>query len=207
MQWGYSKKYRDSYYDNPFSVYKTIASASIGCTIQNFKRLGITCKKFNTLLTPEAMGNLCKDYMQSDKDQALREILEWINSFYKSHRPRALILIYAGANPNIGCNWNQNLLLNAVTYNDPQLIETLLKHGANPHVTDYNGRPIFFNIKTVKAAQLFIDHGANLNVLDATSMAYTNVLWHMLIDYTYPAELLALYLKHGTDPKQCKLDN
>ena len=154
-------KYKDCYnrYDEPYMYGGQNEVSSIWLSIQNFKRLGIICKKFNTLLTtPETIGNLCKHYTQNAKDQFLQSV----SHSYESKFPYALIIVYAGANHNSGLNTSQLLFNPAIKHNDTQFITTLLKHGANPDI----GLVEAIMQNNTQCITTLLKHGANPNIGD-----------------------------------------
>jgi ankyrin repeat protein len=90
-----------------------------------------------------------------------------------------------GADPNITPNGEKKPLLRAIEYylNPPKdvskqsvlpykMLKLLLKHEANPNITNLDGAPLLhlaIMAEDVKLARLLIEHGADLNVKDAQS--------------------------------------
>lgn len=171
---------------------------SLEDSIKFFMKLSCTCKSFNKLLTFETIGKLCKNYALVDKNETLKKIMEIINyPSYESKRLSTLILICAGADANTKC-YNGGLLDSAVSYNDAQMVAVLFKYHADPNARDIFG-PVFFCIKTVEMAQMFIDNGVDVHATKHSGPP--NVLWKML-ENEYPSELMALYLEKGVDATQ-----
>jgi hypothetical protein len=182
-------------------------------TIKNFLRLKhLVCKKFDTLLSYEMIGNFCRNYAQQDKDRFLYTLgLTLHRSNCQSQRLQAFLALYAGANANQKDYNGRNLLAHAVMTHDQELTALLLSCKADTKVTictNYREVPLFFYIKDLKLAQEFIDNGLNVHTCKKISDKDYNVLWHILYkteslqDEEFPSELLALYLKHKVDAKK-----
>jgi len=154
-------------------------------SIKNFMKLSTTCKCFNTLLTFNMLGQLCKDYAPTDKTETLQRLIETTTSLnYKVKRLPALILVCAGAAINTDTYyyrfqnqqhyWFQKeisnsdfLLQKAVAKNDIQMITTLFNHHASPDVLlDEGLGPLFFHIKTRAIAELFINQDVNAQITE-----------------------------------------
>jgi len=163
-------------------------------SIKNLIQLKSTCKRFNNLLTAETIGNFCKDYDLAAKNKLLSN-LDLI-LFYEKKRQSVLILICAGADPNITIGYNQLILFQALWNKDIPLIDTLFKHHANPN-QHFRSQPIFFHADTLEIAQKFIDQGANIHAVDDNN---ANVLWEA-VGQGYSLELLTFYLDKKVDAK------
>ncbi len=167
-----------------------------------FMKLRTVCKQFYRTLTHEAIGNLCQNYEQTIKNTALQH-LTWKNK----NRLPALILICAGAQNRI--TWfdtdigacSDPFLYHAVLQNDAPFVAALFKYNVvTPNAWLLDG-PSLFKVKTKEIAQLFIDHGVNVN----SKFGEFNVLWKNLNEQ-YPSELMKLYLAHNADATLCNQD-
>ena len=165
--------------------------------IKNFMKLSTACKKFNSLLTHKTIGSLCEPHTHLDKNMFLAELIKTMKRYIFSNvgeEMPALILICAGADPNQMFD-SRTIIEAAIRKSYGQLITTLLEHNANPDITPY-GTPIFFHAQTAKIAQMLIDKGVNVRV---TNKDGDNVLWQIMNDDDYSAELLELYITRGVD--------
>jgi hypothetical protein len=174
---------------------------SLENSITNFMKISMVCKKFNSFLPFKIIGSFCKHYTDKDKNQAFQNMMYKVRFIYHySDRLPALILVCAGADPNIKNRQGCCLLAMAVIENDTQVIATLLKHHANPNIK-WLDDPVFFYVKTVKIAQMFIDKGIDVHT-SVTFMGakWYNVLYHMMGD-SYSSDLLELYLKHEVNAR------
>jgi len=182
---------------------------SLEKSIKTFLQLSRVCKNFNTLLTFETIGKLCKNYELVDKNNVLKKLLETINNFtYKTKRPCALVLVYAGADVNTQVSISDCLLGTATIYSDEQMIEILFKHNADPNVKSCANNPLIFYVTTIKTAQMFIDNGVDIHA--TSSYIGTNILWNILYDsgfHHYPSELVELYLKYQVNATQLNSDD
>jgi hypothetical protein len=67
-------------------------------TIKSALILKQTCKHFNTMLSPETIGNFCKGYDIVEKNNTITALLKKMHpKNYWQLRHKALILIHAGA--------------------------------------------------------------------------------------------------------------
>jgi len=170
-----------------------------------FMKLRTVCKQFCHTLTYEAIGNLCQSYEQTIKNSALQHLARHDFCTHKELLP-ALILICAGAqthttmfDTHIG--YNQKLFYRAVLQNDAPFVAALFKYNVvTPNAWSLDG-PFLFNVKTKEIAQLFIDHGVNVN----SKFGEFNVLWKNLNEQ-YPSELMKFYLAHNADATLCNQD-
>jgi ankyrin repeat protein len=169
-------------------------------SLKNFMTLRCVCKNFNALLLDKTIGNLCNHYTQDSKDAALKNVLKIIYFVnFDTIRTPGLLLVYAGADPNVRDFNGSSLLGKAVTYNDKELIRILFEYHADPNVKDCQYNPLFFDITSVDMLRLFISH-KDFNIF-ATDILGFNALWRA-IGNEYPSEILDLYLKHNLDTKQ-----
>ena len=191
---------------------------SCGDSIKNFMRLRGACRKFNRWLTPEVMSNWCKNYGQHDKDKTLEKIVRSIEPDrysnipwhdYTTRRLPALILVCAGADPNINVENSKYLLKHAADHNDAQMVKILFKHKVDPYKNNDTGygsygesskKSPLLMCKTREIAQIFLDN--KVTVSDDT---YPNVLWCILGD-KYPADLMSCYLENGLDATELHHD-
>jgi hypothetical protein len=171
---------------------------SLETSMKIYMKLRSTCKTFNRLLTDEKMGHLCKNYAQNYKNKALKNLLRNMYDNYKAKRLPALILVYAHADPNI-TYLGDPLLKRAVYEDDIRLIEILFKHHADPNIKNHIA-PVFFYVKTVDTAKIFIDYGVNIQA--TKDFDDDNVLWHIINEEEYSSQLLAFYLNYGIDTKK-----
>jgi hypothetical protein len=176
--------------------------ASLKNSIKGFMKLSILCKNF---LMPEAIGNLCKHYEQSVKDKNLFDLGKSMDdTTYQRLRVPALLLVYAGVNANAMLGNGSYLLTQAISFDDEQMVEALLKHDVDTNIAE-SACPFFFLIKDINIARLCINYG--LNVHKVPRILPINVLWEV-IRPSYPAELLELYVQSGVNPQQLHpLDN
>lgn len=177
---------------------------SLEKSIKTFMKLSITCKFFNQLLTFETIGNFCKSYTLYVKSTALHSLMQHMSDkTYTIQRLPALILVCAGAYPNIEAYLGHPLIRDAVQHNDTQLVTTLFKHHVDPNMklrrltNSTSVIPIFFYAKTVEMAQLFIDNGADVHMTRSNPAG--NVLWHIVDEDEYSTELVEFYLKLHVD--------
>lgn len=169
--------------------------------------LKLSCKRFNTLLTTMIIGELYKRYSIGSKNKALEEITGTISPIsYKAKRPGVLILLYSGADANVGMHMkysktievqysNFSLLHKALLKKDTELIKLLLECNADPNQINPNKGPLFFNAPTVYIADLFFKKGAELNAKDKQG---NNVLWYV---HRLPLELIQFYIEHKVDTR------
>ena len=156
---------------------------SLKNSIKEFMQLSTSCKKFNTLLSYDKIGTLCKNYTKHDKNWALGD------RRYNNFLPR-LILVCAGADATMEIRM-------AAMNNDEQRLATLLKHGTNINTRDTYS-PLQ-NAKTAKIAQMLIDHNFDLAQRDQDG---NNMLWHTIENDGHPVELTEFYLQHDVNPRQ-----
>ncbi len=170
-------------------------------SIKNFMKLRSVCKKFNKLLTFEVIGNFC---VQGDKNKVLQKLISpeiTDSKYYAVKRLVALILVCAGADPHVRGKYSayccsSSLFESAVMYDDVQLVTMAFKHGADAHIKDVNGFPLFFSARTVDMAQVFIAKGVDVHI----EGVYTNVLFKA-ISASHASELLEFYLKGNVNPR------
>ncbi len=173
-------------------------------------KLSTICRKFNTLLTVEAIGNIYKHYDQDHKNWTLEHVRDDMHNFnYRSKRPLILSLICAGADQKY-CPY---LLEEAVVLNDVHFAEILFKYQPNPNpnvkiekrgplwflnnpnAKGVERKPLFLEIKKRKMAQVFIDNGLDIQRIMSDG---SNILWHIM-DNIYSADLVRFCLEHGID--------
>ncbi len=172
-----------------------------------FMKLRTVSKQFYRTLTHEAIGNRCQNYEQRIKNSALQHLARY-NFLSSKKRLPALILICAGAQNRITwldidtpIHYDQKLFCHAVLQNDAPFVATLFKYNiVTPNAWSLDG-PLLFEVKTKEIAQLFIDHGVNVN----SQFGEFNVLWKNLNEQ-YPSELMKLYLAHNADATLCNQD-
>jgi len=100
------------------------------------------------------------------------------------------ILLENGANPNRVRGFGDTYLHEAVMKGDTDVVELLLKHGADVEVKDEDGRNPLNYARDVKMAALLLEHGANIN---ARSMSGRTML-----DREEPGSEMAKFLReHG----------
>jgi hypothetical protein len=166
--------------------------------------LKTTCKNFNLNQLPITIGKVCKCYPIEEKNTVMKLLLEQTNSLnYDSKRNALLLLAYAGANNN--AYKHHPLLLQAIDYNDPQMIAVLFENGTKPDQKKYSqilsqSTPIFFDIRTVSIAKMFAEKGLNLNS-QSDNLEKPNVLSACIIGGR-SLELFKFYLDHNVDAKQ-----
>lgn len=166
--------------------------------INFFMKLRATCKKINTLLTFEKIGDFCKDYTIAHKNKLLQFLTRYCEINNKPLYKRILILIYAGADLDDQV-WANHLLTHACDNNNTRLAKALLKSQEIDPNNIHQCDPIFFAAKTIEMAQIFIDNDTNVHVTGSDFS--TNILWKILCDND-PSELMEFYLQKGVDPKQ-----
>ena len=173
---------------------------SLENSIKNYMKLRRVCKRFNTVLTFEVIGNFCHNYTPQIKSQTFRKLIKPTYGPYDTikHLP-ALIVLCAGIDINPQTELN-SLLLDAVRANDIHVATTLFKHHANPNAQN-DSCPVFFQAKTVEIAQIFICNKVDVHMISSWPM--TNVLWEITKN-EYPSELLELYLAHQVDAKKLR---
>jgi len=175
-------------------------------SIKSFIGLKAVCKNFNTSLTCETIGELCKWYAQIDKNNALQNIMGGMaffdNHLYTKNRLPALILICAKADhEKLGCYFFYHVV---TTRKDIELTKTLLDHKANPNKEGPTCCPIFFDA-TIEIAQLFINQGANVHTLDINK---NNVLNRIVPYENHSSELINFYLSKRVNGRRLNpLDN
>lgn len=224
-------------------------------TMNDFIQLSSICKNFKNLLTIKTIGGLCKHYELVHKNRAIKNLLKkFITSdkyeFYghygddrfiprrdmydtyscynENRRLFALILICAGADPDIvyteisekksdhgrSVYINSPSLLECATrQSDTQLVKILFEHHADPNENklieylDYMNmkpiQPVFFHAKTTEIAQIFIDNLVYLHTVDSDSIP--NVLWKT-IENDYPSSLMKLYLDYHVNATRLDSD-
>ncbi len=91
------------------------------------------------------------------------------------------------------------LIESAVIYDNIQGAANLLKEKADPN-TKTQGYPVFFRIKTISMAQIFINHGVDLQAIKDDEK--TNVLWHTIADSHFPSDIIRFYLQRGVNSEQ-----
>lgn len=167
--------------------------------IKNAMQLRSTCKDLNKLITLQRIGNMCSHYDPLYKDKVLFDIAKSMHAHnYETKRVPALILIYADANPLIQAEGCDDILLqNAVLHDDEQMIKVLFKNKANANARCH-GEPLFYHVKTVKIAQIFVTR--NCEIHTQYNEFCPNVLWRVL-HKNYPSELLSFYLMYEIDAK------
>jgi hypothetical protein len=170
---------------------------SLELSIKTFMKLSCISKYFNIFFNFKTIGNLCKDYYWYDKYKVFSEIVK-LKSAYYTQRRCALILVCAEANITIVDS--KKLLKKALLKNDVEFVSILLKHDAGMYMKDR--LPIFFHAKTIKMAQIFIDHNVNIHCFGG-NRDLPNILWFLLKD-EYAADLMEFYIKCGVSVKaQC----
>jgi ankyrin repeat protein len=177
--------------DNPLESFEK--------TIATFMKLSSTCTYFKKLLSPAVIGVLCQSYPCTLKIEAFNKLLE---PFYNPNQEMrllpALIVLHTDTTRCIETYNLDNLLIEAVKFNNLSLAGVLFEHHANPNVT-YDGVPLLFRITSLAMAQMFIKN--NVNVHMCNKWPETNILWELLQN-KYPAELLELYLNLRVDATQ-----
>jgi len=164
--------------------------------IKALMSLSATNKFYNTNLKPNVIGNFYKHCDQYAKNKVLQQVIDKVSSInYQNRRLPICILIHAGASANTKRSYSSEyVLLDAVLEDDADLAALLFQHGANPNI---GSAPILFHVKTTQIAQMFIANGVNL--CSPKGLDVPNVLWRVIQEDTYPAELIDIYLKHGAD--------
>jgi len=77
---------------------------SLKISIKTFIRLKNTCKYFTALLTPETIGDLCKNYTKGEKDRLFQILTKASIAFWSDYATRrlpVLILRCAGVSAKI----------------------------------------------------------------------------------------------------------
>lgn len=104
---------------------------SLRRSIKALLKLKRTCTSFNTLLTPENIGALFKNYTQKDKNMVLYFLMkETTASTFTCEIVRLplLTLIYAGANVNCYPSTSNDFLRRATSENYLPMVEILTKY-------------------------------------------------------------------------------
>jgi len=181
--------------DKDSSLNDTDLSISLQNDIKNFMQLRMTCKRFNKLLTWEAI----EKYGQIHKNTILKKlVIQWCTHKETNHIPTLIhILVRAGADVNT-TYITTSLLELAIDKSNAKLVATLLECGANPNIIrKYRRCPAFFDARTTAIAQMCIDSGANLHATQYVEKK--NIVSHALKIFWIPLEVMKLYLKHGAD--------
>lgn len=146
-------------------------------SINFFLRARKTCNRFDTFLTLQTIGKICK----TSYNQYIKNIkTHWLGHY---HQPINIILLHAGAN----LNKNFDYMRNNFFIDNPKFIEILLNH------PDLN-TPSFFYANRVEQIQHFINKGVNIHKTDKKGL---NVLWYA-VKYN-KADVLDVYLQHNVD--------
>ncbi len=186
--------------------------------------LSRTCQKFNTLMPLQEIIAFCKTLPSTIKDNTLKitipnisknyDISKWIcpeiyipkfNNNYDNNLI-CLRLLHAGANPNIKFQLTDKIKLSPYSLSvisqavddNPLLVASALKHGANPNAKDNKGIPLFFYAKTIEMANLFLINKCHIHGKEGKSANNTNVIWHIL-NKDYPPQLITFYRKHDVN--------
>jgi ankyrin repeat protein len=107
------------------------------------------------------------------ESQANAIIQEYINNgckYFSIYSIKIKNLIQSGLDINFFDCYNNNMLHTACYKGDPQLVEFLVKNGANPDIVDPWGcTPLFACILDAKYehAKALLDNGANINFIDS----------------------------------------
>lgn len=88
------------------------------------------------------------------------------------------LLLERGANPNQKDKWETPLLIKARYCDTPQCVQLLLEHGAKPDVRDQSDQTLLMSTNSRAIARLLIDHGADINAAEATTLV--RVLHHVV---------------------------
>ena len=171
---------------------------SLEKSIKDLMKISMACKKFNKVLTSDAIGGLCKSYDNAVKNQVIKCIIQTIDrDTYEGGVLPVSVLLYAGADPNAKLSNGTTLLREAVIIQSLPLIRMLLAYGANPNVRDLLGYPIFY-YATNDTAQILIDNGVDITLCSA---AGNNIVSHLVIN-DFSAKRLEFYLKDKVYPKE-----
>lgn len=131
------------------------------------------------------------------KEAALKKILRLTFSDigYPLLRYHIAAAVYAGANPNVEVSEIYASALDiAVLYEDLDLCSLLLEKGANPNTAHF-GKPVLFDVYQATLAELFLQHGARVDVCYARS-----TLLHQVMAEPYSPLLIDLYKEKGLSP-------
>lgn len=169
-------------------------SALLKNIIKDAMRLRSACKDLNRFITVQKIGNMCSHYDPLYKDKVLFDIAKSMHARnYETKRVPALINIHAGADALVQTEWCDDILLqNAVLHDDEQMIKILFKNKANPNARCH-GEPLFYHIKTVNIAQMFVTRNCKIDA--KYNQFCPNVLWRTM-HQKYPSELLSFYLMY-----------
>lgn len=122
--------------------------------------------------------------------------LKFTDNGYALYRYHVAALVMAGIDSDTisDKNFNQTLLHNAALEDDYGLCLFLLQRKADPN-KDSDCGPVLFNCKTVKIAQLMLDHGADPKV----NRCHGETLLHQVAgrSMSYETELISLYRSRG----------
>jgi ankyrin repeat protein len=174
-------------------------------------------------------------WQSHQRQEALNRQL--ITALVNQDPKQALALVNAGADPNTPFQppsppslkqlWNHLvhhtalprkdtrsalfLACGAISFNepdDPQLVETMLQHGAQKNAKDgYGGTPLLWSIVAMrpKTVEILLNYGVDVNAHDST--AGTALCWVIMLanraylpEQSKDANLVRKLLAHGADP-------
>lgn len=196
-----AEKYKDAYLITQLPEESLlIANQSLVNSIKILMKLRMLNKDLNQAWTVEKIGTLCKNYSDDDKDEMLGKLFAYRDFKPTVYMPLA-ILFSLGFGTHIG-EINDFVLEKVVgKAGFLPVLQLLFKNKANPNLKIYNA-PLFFKLKTVEEAQVFVENNVDFNPIFAYYQSNwgVNVLWCTVLE-EYPLELMKFYLDHEVDPK------
>lgn len=131
------------------------------------------------------------------KKNALEKILDLpiIVKTYPLLRYHIAAALYAGADPNAKKPNSYTALVRAVQFKDLALCQLLLQKGAKTDINGCLGRPLIFDVETKAIAELFLEKGANCDMLVAGQS-----LLHEVMSDRFGPNLVQLYRTKGISP-------
>jgi hypothetical protein len=198
-------------------ILSNITHESLVARIKMYMRLSVTCSHFNTLLTPDIIGTLCKQYTEQDKLETFknliiqqyttqelsnsdplyhlihrREIIEINKDLYNYPHIKIPALILARADTHLAKTW---LLQAAAHKKNKELIKAVFENENPNDIVRHAGYryPAFFRAETPEIAQTFAECGVDLTRNDTNGY---NVLWYLGIYSFRSLNLMEFYIEH-----------
>lgn len=162
-------------------------------SIKDILSLSTTCTHFNNMLP--YFGKLLQSYNFDLRKKTMKAVRKKIDDYtYQKYRRSMLLLAHAGYN---------RIASRFVYENDYEILKALFANGADANkYYSLLSHPIFFDINTPLIAQLFIDHGANLQLRERDLTQESLLEYYIRTKRPFPRELIMTYIHNGYNPRE-----